>query len=793
MTVMRWITGSLGLLFILAFMAGCKQPAYMTRDQFNDCMNIPGLPADLETKPGTSFTPEPGTLAMPTPRTILDPDRPARYLTLAEAIAIALEQGQVGIGTQTSQTGTLNDNLTSFTGRGLVRPDSIRVLAYDPALYGADIELSLSKFDAFWNTTMRWVTTDQPVGGNFLNNFQNGSTASFETGLVKPLPTGGVAGITFRTDYMNLVAPPVNVINNSYRPRLQFDFEQPLLQAFGVEINQLRADFPRPVIATDLANRFGTYPRISGTGAPGGDGILLARIRYDQSRAEFERQVNVMLLHVENAYWNLYRDYWLLYAREQALKQAYEAWRINKARFDTGREIIANLSQSRGQYELFRGQRLEALGQVLESERQLRGLMGLPAEDGTRLVPADSPTLAPYRPEWATALQEALALRPELVLAREELKIAQLQLIRQKNYLLPDLRVFASYNINAFGTQLDGPDPDLNAFRNLAANQFNDWTIGIRMNVPIGYRAEYAALRQFKILLAQSYWTLRNQEYKTELALTFSYRRMIQLYEQIRVFRAQREAFGEQLRARYQEYVAGRGALDILLEAQRFWADALSSEYRAIADYNVELANFEFNKGTIMQHDNVTIADGPLPECAQMRAAEHLKQWQNALILRERAVPHPPCNPEQGDPGLPALPSRGAPSLPELLHSAPRPPLVNPEQMPLPETAPPPAQENQEPLVPIPATPPATDLPTTPQNPLPSTANPIQPIPATPATADLPTNPQITPSISASPIQPIPAMPAISKLPTTPWNALPSTANPIQPMPLNSSGEPGKR
>ena len=53
----------------------------------------------------------------------------------------------------------------------------------------------------------------------------------------------------------------------------------------------------------------------------------------------------------------------------------------------------AQFAQTRQQYESFRAQRLTALGQVLENERQLRSLTGLPVEDGHRLVPIDSPTL----------------------------------------------------------------------------------------------------------------------------------------------------------------------------------------------------------------------------------------------------------------------------------------------------------------------------------------------------------------------------------------------------------------
>ena len=66
---------------------------------------------------------------------------------------------------------------------------------------------------------------------------------------------------------------------------------------------------------------------------------------------------------------------------------------------------------------------------VLQAERNLRGILGLPIEDGCRLVPITPPTMAPFRPDWCTSLQDALTLRPELVLARDNLRQAQLNLI----------------------------------------------------------------------------------------------------------------------------------------------------------------------------------------------------------------------------------------------------------------------------------------------------------------------------------------------------------------------------
>ena len=192
-----------------------------------------------------------------------------------------------------------------------------------------------------------------------------------------------------------------------------------------------------------------------------------------------------MLLNVENAYWNLYGSYYQLYSREQGLRFAYETWKITGRKFRVGRVSRAALAQAEGQYNLFRSQRLQAIDTVLDNERQLRAMLGMQIEDGTRLVPSDAPTLAEYRPDWKTGWYEAMQNRPELYIARQDVKVAQLNVQLAKNYLMPDLRSFMAYDTNAIGSRLDGNGP-LNAFRNLASNTYNDWTVGLRLGMPLG-------------------------------------------------------------------------------------------------------------------------------------------------------------------------------------------------------------------------------------------------------------------------------------------------------------------
>jgi len=664
--MMRWKVGLLGMVLILSNSAtGCKQQLFLEPGDYQSALKI-GLPKDAETDPNL-IVPDLPKEQKPPP-TVLDPDRPIRFLTLPECFSLALEQGTVGF-TQTragqSAGGGYSDTLVSSGGAAVGGDDSIRLFALDPAIIGTNIERALSKFDARWTTSVTWQKSDDAVL-NVFQNLNNGDRFNLNSGLFKPLPTGGVAGITFQMDYSRLTQAPTQnfqVVNPAYRPRLQASFEQPLLAGNGVFINQLLAAHPGSVQ---------TQLRPSG-GA--GEGILITRIRYDQANAEFERIVNFQLLNVEAGYWNLYSAYFTLYSREAGMRQSFVAWKLNKKRVEAGALKQQDLDQTRAQFEQFRGQRIQALGAVLEAERQLRGLLGMPVDDGTRLVPADTPTLAPYVPDWNSSIQETLLMRPELILARQELKARQLDVLLQKNNTRPDLRFVSSYDVNAIGTQLDGSEASGNAIAGLANNKFNSWTLGFRLDMPLGFRDANAGLRISRLNLARSYQQLNSQEDKALRYLAQQYRQIFEFYEQIRALRAQREANASQVNLRNLEFEAGRGTLDVLLEAQRFFADALAAEYQAIANYQVALASYQFAKGTLMNYNNVAIAEGALPNVVLSRAIEHQEARSKALILRQRAVPQAEAELERLKLGVIQTHQSAVPDLPTLASDANAQPL----------------------------------------------------------------------------------------------------------------------
>ncbi len=766
MTRTRWAGRLLGGLLAAGSANGCKQQLFLEPADYAEAAKAGSPGGFLENQPAAAVTPllTPG----PAPATVLDPSRPPRFLRLPEAIAIALEGGGTG-GFALGNPGQGSEQLPQFTGRGTQGSDSIRAYALDPASAAAEVERSLSKFDARWINSLTWNKVDQPQI-SFQQSFSNGDTAQLSSTLAKPLPTGGVAGITFTTNYQKLATPPANsqfsVLPVSYTPAVQFSFEQPLLQGFGVEINQLLTAHPGSQLIGGLRP----------SGGQGSEGILVTRIRLDQQRAQFDAYLNQMLLNVEGAYWNLVSAYYGLSAREEGLKQSLDSYLYYKARADRGlnREQVA--LQALAQYYNFARQVVSSRGQVLEAERQLRLLLNLRSDDGTRLVPADELTTAPFIPDLSSATADAIASRPDLLIQRQEVKARQMNVLLQKNLRKPDVRFLSSYNIAGVGTRLDGPGVDSNigqvnnAFRNLASNQFNTWQLGFRADMPLGFRDANALVRQANLQLQQEWIRLELAERKTEEQVTQKARQVLQTHREAELYRAQRTT--QERYVKLDKEIREIGAIPKeeassfvlnLISSQQQLAESTAQEYAALASYNIALASLEYVKGTIQAYNRVTVADGPLPASVGKKAADHFAARDAAIDLRQHpdggiqppAAMRSPVTDAQMDAG-PRLETNGNYKIGEnplgrpAVYDQPAPTTVRPMEIKPPLTPAP----NPVAIPPVPAPVPQASRPQLQPADAPGSFSPI-------GSVVLPTRPV------ATPVQSAPTVPVVVPLPTT--------------------------
>jgi outer membrane protein TolC len=367
-------------------------------------------------------------------------------------------------------------------------------------------------------------------------------------------------------------------------------------------------------------------------GAIGTEGLLRARIRVDQARAKLDGQINYVLVNVEAAYWNLYAAHHNLSANEEGLRQACEGYRFTNIRVINGTDPPARLDQIQAQFHRFQRQVYQARAQVLESERQLRGLLGLRSDDGVRLVPVDEPNLVPYKPDFQEAVNDAITLRPELVLARQDVLSRGLLLRPQETPRCPGLRGSGSSNTDGPGTRPGGPAADSdpkansavpgNALAPFAGNKFDGWAFS-RIDLPVGCRDASGPVQKTQPQPAPSSVELCDAERKAIEYLALQYRRVIETHTEIAPARAEREALQKYL-ARIREVIrigswTSQFFLDYLTVQQQL-ATAVATEAQARANYNIALASFEFARGTIQQYNGVSSGEGPLPPRASKRA-----------------------------------------------------------------------------------------------------------------------------------------------------------------------------
>jgi hypothetical protein len=160
-----------------------------------------------------------------------------------------------------------------------------------------------------------------------------------------------------------------------------------------------------------------------------------------------------------------------------------------------------------------------------------------------------------------------------------------------------------------------------NAYMNLTSGDFQEWQVGLELNVPLGYRREFAAVRNAELMLSRSRAVLREQEHLVlhDAAAAIGEFDRAMLVAQTTAQRL--DAARMQSRAVQAAFDNGKTTLDLLLEAQRLLADAESRNFRALAEYAIAIKNVHYSKGTLLDYDGVVLSESAWPEKAYADAA----------------------------------------------------------------------------------------------------------------------------------------------------------------------------
>ncbi|MEM6980610.1 MAG: TolC family protein [Planctomycetota bacterium] len=560
------------------------------------------------------------------PHALVDPSQlPAIDLTLADAVQRALRFSPV----------------LRTLGGSVVTTPQLSATTFDPALAHADplsgVEAALSAFDAQYTQALFWQKTDQPTnfdpsvfgGGGGFDIFnpqvRQNTAGSFVNELEKRTATGATFALRQDVAYLRTqdASAASQLFPSSFIGFLEAEYRQPLMRGAGTRYNQIvGAGGPQGII--------GQY-----------NGVLIARVNEDVALADFEAAVINLIADVEETYWNLQTAYRVLEATVKGRESALQTYQYQKVRLEVGTGRQDEEAQARSQYYQFEAQVQDALaGQtgLYAVEQRLRYLIGLPATDDGLLKPITDPLDAKVVFDWQSALSQALVRRVEVRRQSYQVKRREMELYAARLNKRPQMDFVGTYRWRGLGDHLVG-DGDNGIFDNLAdsisGGNFQEWSAGMEISLPVGLRQASAAVAHAKLNLKRERAVLAETELRIShdlsdaarsIELTFqlvetNYNRYLADLRQVEV-----------LRSRYRD---GTDNINFLLQAQRQVVTSESQFYQSIANYNVALRDFHREKGSLLAYNQVSLAEGPW--CSGARA--------DAVTLGRFLEPH--CQPEK--------------------------------------------------------------------------------------------------------------------------------------------------
>ncbi len=331
--------------------------------------------------------------------------------------------------------------------------------------------------------------------------------------------------------------------------------------------------------------------------------IYLDRRNLRISELELRNQVHQTITAVEQAYYNLIFSQENVKVQQTALELADRLLAENRKRVEVGALAPLDEKQAEAQAASSRADLLAAQGSEDTQQRVLKNLL---SDDYSRWANVRiAPTVAMFAVPQYFNLQESwrngLSMRPDLQQQRISLE-KQGQVVRfQKSQLFPQLDLLGTYGYNASDTEYSG------AFRQFADRDNPYWSYGAQLSMPLTQTAARNNYRAAKATKEQVSLILRQLEQGVLIQIENAIAVVNTSFQRVAATREARMYAESALDAEQKKLASGKSTSFEVLRLQRDLTTARSSEIRALADYNIALAQLALNEGTTLERRQVNL------------------------------------------------------------------------------------------------------------------------------------------------------------------------------------------
>ena len=546
------------------------------------------------------------------------------YLSLSDTIALAIEnnldveveryvfptaeadllRARSGASTQGIPTAVLPGiafaptlNILGSTSAGLAAPGELS------SLNQSSVPGQGQSFDPFINGAVSWGHATTPESNSFVVGTSalvtTAKTTDFSIG--QTFATGGSYLLSFNNlnQYQNSFR---NTINPNTASSLDLTVTQPLLQGFGLALN----------------NRT----------------IRIAKNNLRAADLVFKQQLINTVANVVSLYWNLVAANLNVDVKNQAVAVSQKLYEDNQKQVEVG--TLAPIEVVRAEAQLASDQQalVQAQSAVLQLETILKSALsrnGLtdPAVTEARVVATDPiriPEVEPVEP-MQDLISRAFENRPDLVQSRIQIDNSKIALQGTKNALLPSLSFIGDIRNNALaGPQntIIGPvspttglvqtptlaDPFFiggygDILTQLFGRNFPNYTVGLNLTIPLRNRAAQANMATAVLNLRQNELQVQRQINQIRVDVQNALIALQEARAQYQAAVKQRILEEQTVDADQKKLALGATTIFQVIQDQRDLSTAGANVVTAEATYIQARVQLDISTGLTLQNNNV--------------------------------------------------------------------------------------------------------------------------------------------------------------------------------------------
>ena len=410
-------------------------------------------------------------------------------------------------------------------------------------------------------------------------------------------------------------------LNPQFPTALTFSYTQPLLRGFRFDQNRQR--------------------------------IEIAKKNLTLTDAQFRQRAIETITQVQRAYWDLVFALRNLQVQREAVRDARTQLEHNKRLVAEGMLAPIDVVAAEAQVSGFEQTVYTALDDVNRAENILKNLI---AEDrlsqvwNVALVPTDTVDVEPPVVALDEAMSAALRSRPEVQQSDVLAAINELDTRLAREQEKPQVDLIGSYGVVGLAgtlneaalnnpltaanaqlrerinvlSQLNGLPllppaqqqtiaPNLigglpQSLTNLAANRYNNFRVGVQLNLPLRNRTAAAALGRSLVEGER----IKTQREQLEQLIQVDVRNALQqtrtAESRLRAAAATRDASEQQYASEKRKFDAGQSTIFLVLERQTALTNARGNELRAQTELNKAIAELQRATGNALEANHVQVS-----------------------------------------------------------------------------------------------------------------------------------------------------------------------------------------